>query len=75
MRTYTKAQKDQCVVLAKQGLKNSEISKLTGIPKDTLAKWLVALVGTRYELREEAKKAKAGSVTPAPYARGYANWH
>jgi hypothetical protein len=75
LKTYTKAEKLLCLDMAKRGLSNNEISELMEIPSRTIAGWLVKLAGTRYEMRQQAKQAEVKTVTPPPYARGYANWH
>jgi hypothetical protein len=75
MKSYTKAQKEMVINLAKEGMTDQDIAAVTGIPKGTLCKWLVCLIGQRYEIRNDSKQEKPKNPTPAPYARGYANWH
>jgi hypothetical protein len=75
LKSYSKAQKEMVINLAKEGMTDQDIAAVTGIPKGTLCKWLVCLIGQRYEIRNDSKKPKPKNPTPPPFARGYANWH
>jgi hypothetical protein len=77
LKSYSKAQKEMVINLAKEGMTDQDIAAVTGIPKGTLCKWLVCLIGQRYEIRNDSKKPKptGENVAGPPHARGYANWH